>query len=261
MAAGRISATIQAMARSACTRSYLGGRLLGVTVLAVYAALLRPRMMRWGATQAEVDGVRAGEDLIPGARRGATMATTIDAAPATVWPWLVQMGCDRAGFYSWDRLDNGGRASAERIHPEWQALAEGDRVLCVPDGSVWFDVVVVESERTLVLRSSLALARVRHFDPDGPPPRAFNDSTWGFHLSPTEAGATRLVVRGVARGRPDALTRLANWLFWDPAHWVMQTRQFAGLRRRAQAASELPARAPSSDAGATAAQASARSAP
>jgi hypothetical protein len=248
MAARGVSPMIQAMARSACEpRRRLRGRLLSAAVLAVYAALLRPRMMRWGATPAEVDCTYPGEELIPGARRGATMARTIDASPAAVWPWLVQMGCDRAGFYSWDRLDNGGRPSADRIHPEWQCLAEGDRVLCVPDGSVWFDVAVVEPERTLVLRSSLALPRARHFDPDGPPPRAFNDSTWGFHLSPMGAGATRLVVRGVTRGRPDALTRLANWLFWDPAHWVMQTRQFAGLRRRAEGASELSAPAPAGD--------------
>jgi hypothetical protein len=248
MAPGRVSATIQAMTRSACRRTRLRARLLSVTVLAVYAALVRPRMMRWGATPAEVDGADHGDELIPGARRGATMATTIDAPPAAVWPWLVQMGCDRAGFYSWDRLDNGGRPSADRIHPEWQDLAQGDRVLCVPDGSVWFDVAVLEPERTLILRSSLALPHASHIDPDGPLPAAFNDSTWGFHLSPTREGATRLVVRGVARGQPRSLTRLANWLFWDPAHWVMQTRQFAGLRRRAEAPSGLFAPASAGDA-------------
>ena len=56
------------------------------------------------------------------------MATTIAAPPERVWPWLVQMGCDRAGFYSFDRLDNGGRPSADRIHTHWQKLREGDRV-------------------------------------------------------------------------------------------------------------------------------------
>jgi hypothetical protein len=228
------------MKRSACKqRRNLSGRLLSAVVLGASAALVRPRMMRWGATPAEVDSAYSGDELMPGGRRGATMATTIDAAPAAVWPWLVQMGCNRAGFYSWDRLDNGGRSSADQIHPEWQALAEGDRVLCVPDGSMWFDVAVLEAERTLVLRSSLTLPRARHFDPVGPPPLAFNDSIWSLHLSPTAGGGIRLIVRGAARGRPRALTRLANWLFWDPAHWVMQTRQFVGLRRRVQCPVEL----------------------
>jgi hypothetical protein len=208
------------------------GALFGAALLG-YAALARPRIRRWGATDDELAVSHPGDDLIPGGRPGATMACTIDAPPARVWPWLVQVGCDRAGFYSWDRLDNRGRPSAERIHPEWQALAEGDRILAVPDGSAWFDVAMLEPERTLILRSSLALPRARNFDPSGPPPRAFSDSTWAFHLRPTSDGATRLVVRGVARGRPRALTQPADWLFWEPAHWVMQRRQFAGLRRRA----------------------------
>jgi hypothetical protein len=216
--------------------------LLGAALLGSYAALVRPRMRSWGATREELAASYPGDDLIPDGRAGATMASTIDAPPATVWPWLLQMGCDRAGFYSWDRLDNGGRPSAERIHPEWQTLAEGDRILAAPDGSVWFDVAMIEPERTLVLRSSLALPRARHFDPSGPPPGAFSDSTWAFHLRPAGNRATRLVVRSAARGRPRALTRLADWLFWEPAHWVMQCGQFAGLRRRA-AASALPTEA------------------
>jgi hypothetical protein len=61
-----------------------------------------------------------GPELIPGAQRSATVAVTIEAPPDRVWPWLVQMGADRAGSYSWDQLDNWGIASAERIHPEWQ---------------------------------------------------------------------------------------------------------------------------------------------
>jgi hypothetical protein len=204
-------------------------------LLAAYTSFVRPRLRRWGATPEEITVSYPGEDLIPDGRRGATMATTVRATPETVWPWLVQMGCDKAGFYSWDRLDNGGRPSADRIHAEWQTLVEGDRVLCVPDGGVWFDVAVLERERTLVLRSSLALPRARHFDPAGSLPRAFSDSTWGFYLRPTGDGATRLVVRSAGRGRPRAATLPADWLFWEPAHWVMQMRQFAGLRRRAEA--------------------------
>ncbi len=206
---------------------------LSAALLCCYATLVRPRMRRSGATREELAARYPDDELIPDGRPGATMATTIQAPPATVWRWLVQMGCDRAGFYSWDRLDNGGRPSAERIHPEWQALAEGDRILAVPDGSVWFDVAVLQPQRTLVLRSSLTLPRARHFDPSGPPPGAFSDSTWAFYLRPLGSGATRLVVRGVQRGRPAWLTRLGDWIFWEPAHWVMQRRQFASLSRRA----------------------------
>ena len=174
-----------------------------------------------------------GDDLIPSGRGGATMATTIAAPPAAVWPWLVQMGCHRAGFYSWDRLDNGGRPSAEHVHPDWQDAAQGSRLRSVPDGRTWFEVALFEREQTFVLRASLALPAGRSFNP-ARPPRAFSDSTWGFHLRPLGEGATRLLVRGWNTGRPRGPLELANRLFWEPAHWVMQTKQFAELRRRAE---------------------------
>ena len=69
-----------------------------------------------------------GADLVPGGERAATMAVTIDAPPDQVWPWLVQLGWDRAGWYSWDRLDNAGRPVRTRVHPEWQDLAVGDHL-------------------------------------------------------------------------------------------------------------------------------------
>ena len=91
----------------------------GAAVVTAYLAVVRPRMLRAGATAAEADGPYPGEGLIPDGTRSGTMAVTIDAPRSRVWAWLVQMGTDRAGWYSWDRLDNFGRASAWSIHPEW----------------------------------------------------------------------------------------------------------------------------------------------
>src|SRR6266571_6381870 len=75
-----------------------------------------------------VAGPYPGADLVPDGERGATMAVRIDAPPDQVWPWLVQLGGDRGGWYSWDHLDNAGRPSAQRVHPEWQDIALGDYV-------------------------------------------------------------------------------------------------------------------------------------
>jgi len=227
---------------SGVPRSLRGGALTGLAALG-YDRLLRPRLMNWGATRAELQTTYPGDDLVPGGRRSSVMATTIDAPPDRVWPWLVQMGADRAGFYSWDHLDNGGRASAMSIHPEWQDLRQGGRISSVVDRTVWFDVPLLEPERTLVLRAALALPKPRNFGPGGPPPRAFTDSVWAFHLSPTASGGTRLVVTSSSRGRPALLVALVDRIFWHPAHWVMQTRQFAQLNRRATMGGRPEARA------------------
>ncbi|MEA2306756.1 MAG: hypothetical protein QOH43_4036 [Solirubrobacteraceae bacterium] len=212
--------------------------------LALYASVLRPRLQWLGTSDEERTATYPGDGLIPGGRRYGAMATTIAAPPERVWPWLVQMGCDRAGFYSFDRLDNGGRPSAGHIRTHWQNLREHERIASAPDGSRWFDVALLVPERALVLRASVTVPAARNFDPADGLPRAYSDSTWGFFLRPTVDGQTRLVVTGRARGRPHALIAVANWVFWDPAHWVMQLKQFAGLRRRAESLARGPADAP-----------------
>lgn len=189
---------------------------------------------RWRATAAEKAATLPGDELIPHPYGPSTMATTLPAPPSAVWPWLLQLGADRAGFYSWDRLDNGGRPSADRVHPEWQTLAVGDRVAAVPDGSTWFSVVRLEPERTLALRATIDL-RGRPLLSTRPS-RAFSDGIWSFHLTPADDGsATRLVVRSSGTGRPRALLWLGNTLFWRAAHCIMQAKQFHELRRRCDA--------------------------
>lgn len=173
-----------------------------------YALAVRPRMLRWGASDEEVRGPYPGADLVQGGRRGATMAITIDAPPSRVWPWLVQMGCDRAGWYSWDRLDNGGTPSAQRIRPEWQTLSVGDHLASIPSGRAWFEVAALEPERFLGLRASLDW-RGRPFDPAGPHPGAYVDALWGFWLKAWPGGRTRLIVSGHSVARPQFLQTLA----------------------------------------------------
>jgi hypothetical protein len=197
-------------------------------------AFTRRRLRNLGATRAERLAVLPGDEIVPEARSPSTMAVTIDVPPSEVWPWLVQMGCDRAGFYSWDNLDNGGRPSATEIHPEWQKLAVGEQIPCTPDGRYWFDVERLEPGRVLVLRSSIDARRRRPFDPSEPRPRFFVDGVWTFVLGELPEGRTRLVVRSLGVARPKLLLGAANVVFWDPAHVFMQTKQLRNLKRLAE---------------------------
>lgn len=210
------------------TRLLAGGVVVVCTALAA-----RPRLMTLGATAADLSRSLPGDGLVPGERDTTTMATTIAALPEAIWPWLAQMGHDRGGWYSWDRLDRGGIPSSDEINPAWQHLREGDRMYSMPDRRSWFDVAHVEPGRSLVLRASLDL-RGRPFDPAGPRPRWFVDSRWEFFLDPQPDGTTRLLVRSGGTGAPRRLGGLMNHVFWNPAHVVMQVRQLQQLRRRAE---------------------------
>lgn len=129
----------------------------------LYVALVRARISRWGASDEEVATVLPGDELPApyGDRRVSTRAITIDAPPDDVWPWLVQMGSGRAGFYTHEWLERllfityADGHSATRIHPEWQALEVGDRVPYSRFNSC--EVTLVDRPRVLVAGEWLVL--------------------------------------------------------------------------------------------------------
>lgn len=201
-------------------------------ILGVYAFALRPRLVRWGATDDEVKRPYPGAGIISGGKRGTTMAITIDAPPSAVWPWLAQMGVDRGIWYTWDYWRPWGLRSADRIHPEWQNIAVGYRMPSTPKGGAWWEVAALEPERFLGLRMSVNLLG-RRFDPEKPP-RYYSDSLWAFLLKPLPGDRTRLVVSGYWAFRPQWLQGIVGFLFLEPSTWIMQSRQFVGLKRRAE---------------------------
>ncbi|HEY3014882.1 MAG TPA: hypothetical protein VGJ41_07215 [Nocardioides sp.] len=203
-----------------------------------YAGCVRPRLLHWGATHEEVSGSYPGAGLVPNGKRGATMAVTIEAPPNQVWPWLVQLGGDRGGWYSWDRLDNAGRPSAREVHSEWQGLAVGDHV------KYWtrrhgpvdaWEVAVLEPNRFLGLHG-LSDLRGRALDPDQPRPSAYTEGLWGFQLSELPGGRTRLVIGGYEVFRPRWLGRFFSFWISPTVVWVMQARMLAVLKRNIERA-------------------------
>jgi hypothetical protein len=102
----------------------------------------------WGATSEEIQSPVVGDDLCANATLIATRSITISAPPQDVFPWIRQMGFGRAGWYSYDWLDNLGRKSATTIHDEWQTVEVGDKV---PSGPISFTAAIVEAPRHFVL--------------------------------------------------------------------------------------------------------------
>src|SRR5215218_3768523 len=103
-----------------------------IAVLVAYRLLIQPWQHRWGATDEEVRRPMPGDDLIPDAA-STTRAITIAAPAEQVWPWLVQLGYGRGGWYSYDWIDNDGQPSADRILPELRQLRMGDQILMLPE--------------------------------------------------------------------------------------------------------------------------------
>jgi hypothetical protein len=130
-------------------------------------------------------------------------------------------------------VDNTGQPSADTIVPEWQTLEVGQQL---KGPTNWWTAVVVEPNRTVVLRSSYSLLSGHSFDPrSDPAPRAYADGIWGFHLRPAPDGGTRLVVRTRGRSCPRWVTRPLSFLVFEPVHFIMQTLQFHDLRMRVSA--------------------------
>jgi hypothetical protein len=155
----------------------------------VYFAFVRPKVRGWGIDPHEAELPLPGDDLIDEPSHVETRGITIHAPVSKVWPWLVQMGFGRAGWYSYDMLDN--RASGDDVMPEFQDLKVGDIMPTHPTGG--FLVKVVESERALVLYTDTDLLRSQSGRVDNESYPEIQAS-WAFYLQP-EDGGTRLIER------------------------------------------------------------------
>jgi hypothetical protein len=162
--------------------------------------------------------VLPGDDLLPEADMLSTRAITIDAPPAQVWPWLVQMGSGRGGAYTYDWIENLfglDMHSADEILPQFQDLDVGD-VLPMGDQGPAMRVEVCDAPRTLVFRSE--------------------DGRWVWIFSLSEQwGRTRLVSRNrIAEGSTSVTRRLADRLIMEPGSLVMERKMLIGIRDRAE---------------------------
>jgi hypothetical protein len=197
--------------------------------LAGYALLVRPWHLKWGATQAELHEPFPGDDVVPDPKHQATHAIDINAPITNVWPWLVQMGQNKGGFYSYSSLENLVGCdihNAERIVPEWQSLKAGD-VLWLHPKAPPLPVLLVEPGRAIVVGGIGKEAGDDHST-------NIRGGTWAFVLKELSESTTRLLIRIRWDRKPGVLDWIYSIGFLEPSHFVMERKMLLGIKRRAE---------------------------
>lgn len=210
-------------------------------IIVIFAALLFsylyiiwPWHLHWGATHLDSIAVLPGDALSPFASAVVTHAVNIDAPGEAVWCWLVQLGQDRSGFYSYtliEKLIGLGTHSNFRIVSEWQQRAIGDAVWSGspkrPGGRGRMIAAVVEPMHSLVLVTpgDWELIRVG---------KEGLDTTWAFVLQRKGLKTTRLIARLRSAANLSLWQRVVQFLFWEPAHFVMERKMLLTLKKLAE---------------------------
>jgi hypothetical protein len=189
--------------------------VIGLAVLTIlYFAWLREWQMNWGATADEVSRPMAGDELLEDPELNATRVVEIKAPPEDVWPWVVQMGYKRGGFYNFDKLDNDGLPSAERILPEYQNLAVGDSIHFI------IAVAAMEPNKSMLWVFS-----------EGSP---WAGATWSWGFYGTENGHTRLVSRLRQKYTFNTLQGIISWTLTDVTEIAMMRTCLLGIKHRVE---------------------------
>ena len=209
-----------------------------VTVVAAllftYLYIVRPWHLHWGASHLDRIAPLPGDALSPYALAVVTHAINIDAPAEAVWRWLVQIGQDRGGFYSYTFLENLAGCdmrNATRIVPEWQQRAIGD--------TVWFGspkrfggrarmiAALVEPMHSLVLATPGDWELIRSG-------KEGLDTTWAFVLQRKGANTTRLIARARTAANAGIGQRVVNFIFWEPTHFVMERKMLLTIKKLAE---------------------------
>ena len=201
------------MKRKYLIRTSIGCLILAPLIAAALWFFYRPWALTWGSTAEEIVRPMPGDEVLAQPTFNATRAVTIAATPEEIWPWIVQIGYRRAGFYSYDLLDNDGIPSAEWILPEYQTLKVDDLIPL----SKTADVRVTELYPPRIM--------VLVFEVEG----TWSDATWVWGLYPEDASHTRLVTRLRADARG-----VRSRVFLDLGEIIMMRKCMLGIKRRAE---------------------------
>jgi hypothetical protein len=197
------------------------GIFLAVIVISVIAVVLfMPLADRWGASSEEISASLPGDELVVSPNIGYTRAVSVNASPEQIYPWIVQIGAGKGGWYSYDWFETNvlrcQNSNANRIHEEWQGLIVGDKVKMCPDENMppAYKVARMDPNEAIILG---------HQDGDQ------WVEVWQFVMVPQDGGSTRLVIR--------SRSEMGGW-FWNimrPGEFIMMRGMMLGIKERAEA--------------------------
>jgi hypothetical protein len=198
----------------------MGSKMVGVAMAvgaatAAYLLFIRPWQLRWGATDEELERPMPGDEIVERPAFNATRAVTIAARPEEIWPWIVQMGVTRAGWYSYDLLDNLGRPSARGILPQLQNPKIGDVIPISPDGKQGIYVKDFEQDRWMLW-----------WDGKG-------GMSWSWGLYPVDEARTRLITRVRMRYKWLSPSIVFDMLV-EFTDIIMMRKSMLGIKERAE---------------------------
>lgn len=193
--------------------------------LAAYPLILRRWHSMWGTTRDERQRVYPGDMLVALPRVQYTRAITIAATPAKIFPWLLQIGQGRGGFYSYELLENivgSNIHNANGILPQYQNLKVGDIIRLIPRDVPSYRVGMILPDEALVLQTN------------NPANDNRTTGSWGFYLHESESGTTRLIIRSRLDYEPTVMNFIIWRLITEPVHFLMEEKMLRGIKERVE---------------------------
>jgi hypothetical protein len=193
--------------------------IIAVAVFVAALALLTPWMDRWGAADEELRAAFPGDELLPAPASFVNRAVTVNATPEEIYPWIVQLGADKGGMYSYDWLESHvlqcRQTNANRIHAEWQNLKVGDEMKMCPDGSGPPPYIIAQ----IVPNQAIVMGHKENGE--------WVD-LWQFVIIPQPDETSRLIIR------TRTMMTGGLWTVIHPGVFIMERAMLLGIKARAE---------------------------
>lgn len=208
---------------------------IAIMIACYFTIFLKPWRDRWGMTKDQLDREFPGDHIVPDPRSEFTHGIDIDAPADFVWPWIVQMGKDRGGFYSYELLENlvGLKIyNSDEILTEYQRTKVGDMIPFGPETA--YPLVICEPGSAMVIENHDDLDARKSYDPEQGHPDNFLHLTWLWFIEPVGNRRSRFISRNRLNYKSSLKNRMTIGLLAEPIVFAMDRKMCLGIKKRAE---------------------------